>query len=148
MTTKEYLGQVSVLERRIRAKKDEIERFHELTCSPSIKMDGEKVCSSGSNDPMADAVVKIIEMEKELHDMLTKYLEIRKIISNKVVSMTTPLYSDILYDKYIVGIPFGKMEGIIGYSKRQIIHYHGFALLEFEQLYKEQYKDYISPLQS
>ena len=144
MTAKEYLRQMPILEKRIKIKKSEIESLKELLCSPSIRMDGEKVQSSGDYDPMASAVVKIMEEEEKLSEMVDMYMEARRIVTGQILSLDTNQYADVLYCKYVTGMTFQKMEEVIGYCKRQLIRYHGYALLEFEKKHKDEYRDFLS----
>lgn len=143
MTTKEYLSQVSSLERRIRTQKDEIDMLRELSVSVSIRYDGERVQTSGCHDSLASAVIHIQEEEDKLADMIKKYLEVKEIIKNQIFRMDNPLYSDLLFEKYVVGLSFIKMQETMNYSRRQLIRLHGVALLEFEKKYKYSFKEFL-----
>lgn len=143
MTTKEYLWQISDIERKIRIKKSEIENLRELSYSPSIKMDGERVQTSSDQDPLARTVIKILQEEERLQEMIDKYLEVRNKISSQIESLDNRMHADILYGVYVANISLRGLENIVNYSKRSLIRHHGYAMKEFERKFKDSYVNYL-----
>lgn len=139
MTTKEYLNQVDRLNRMIDNKLSEIYQLKTLVCSISVATDTEKVKSSGSQDKMGDAIVKIVDMEKETDEMIDKMLDVKKKIVSQIESIKNTNYYDVLCCRYIGRMTFEEIAKKTNYSWRQVVRIHDLAVEEFEKMYKNEY---------
>jgi hypothetical protein len=70
MTTKDYLNQISRLNRMINNKLTEIAQLRELSCSISAVKNEERVLSSSDPDKIGTTYAKIDEMERNLFHFL------------------------------------------------------------------------------
>lgn len=96
MNAKGYLIQVKKLDRMIQNKKAELEMWHSIAAGTGSKADGERVQSSGSQQKMEDAVVKSVQVEWEISDLIDR----KSQIINTIEQLPTEEY-DLLHRKYI-----------------------------------------------
>lgn len=139
MTTKEYLSQVSRINKMINNKLSEVYQIKTLACSISVAVGEERVQSSGSQDRLGNTVAKFVDLEKEVDVMIDELIEKRKILINQIDSLENEIYYELLTLKYIKGDKLDKIADDMGYSFRQITRIHGAALLDFEKKYGKTY---------
>ena len=123
MNAKEYLMQVKKLDRMIRNKSAELEMWHSIATGTGSKADGEKVQSSGSQQKMEDAVVKSVQVEWEISDLIDR----KSQIINTIEQLPTEEY-DLLHRKYIQGFDLVDIAKIRGKSYSWATTVHGQAL--------------------
>ena len=140
MTTKDYLNQISRLNRMINNKLVEIQQLKEMSCSISAITNGEKVQTSLSPDKIGSSIAKIDEMERNIDSMIDEYVDKKNLIISQIDSIENETYYNILFAKYVEKKTFEKIADEMTYSWRQIVRLHGRALQEFERLYGDVYK--------
>jgi DNA-directed RNA polymerase specialized sigma subunit len=139
MTTKDYLNQISRLNRMIDNKLTEITQLRELSYSISAIGSEEKVMSSSDPDKIGSTYAKIDEMEHNLDNMIDEYIEKKDLIIWQIDSMENEDYYNILFSRYIEKKTFEVIATEMKYSWRQIIRLHGKALKAFEEKYGNTY---------
>ena len=139
MKTKDYLSQVSRLNKMINNKFSEISQLRELSVSISAIGNDEKVQTSPNFDKIGTAVAKIDEMENNLDKMIDEYLVKRERIIAQIDTMEEESVYQILFSRYIEKKTFEKIATEMKYSWRQIVRLHGKALQQFEKKYGEEY---------
>lgn len=134
MKPKEYLQQVQKLDVMINqkiAEKSELRKFDGVS---GIDYSGDKVQSSSKGDaPFTKTVEQIIDLEKEIDDMIDQYVNLKHQIINEIQSLSNVTYIDVLYKKYI---EYKRLEVIaveMSYSYQYVRVMHGYALQEFEK---------------
>ena len=139
MKTKDYLSQVSRLNKMINNKLSEISQLRELSVSISAIGNDEKVQTSPNFDKIGTTVAKIDEMENNLDKMIDEYLVKRERIIAQIDTMAEESVYQILFSRYIEKKTFEKIATEMKYSWRQIVRLHGKALQQFEKKYGEEY---------
>lgn len=139
MKTKDYLSQVSRLNKMINNKLSEISQLRELSVSISAIGNDEKVQTSPNFDKIGTTVAKIDEMENNLDKMIDEYLVKRERIIAQIDTMEEESVYQILFSRYIEKKTFEKIATEMEYSWRQIVRLHGKALQQFEKKYGEEY---------
>lgn len=139
MTTKEYLNQISRLNRMINNKLSELAELKELSKSISAVSNKERVQTSMEQDKIGNTLSKIDEMEREIDKMIDSYSDKRTHIIGQIDSMEDENSYDILFSRYIEKKTFEKIADTKNYSFRQIIRLHGIALKQFEEKYGSKY---------
>lgn len=139
MTTKEYLNQISRLNRMINNKLSELAELKELSKSISAVSNKERVQTSMEQDKIGNVLSKIDEMEREIDKMIDYYSDKRMHIIGQIDSMEDENSYDILFSRYIEKKTFEKIADTKNYSFRQIIRLHGIALKQFEEKYGNEY---------
>ena len=139
MKTKDYLSQVSRLNKMINNKLSEISQLRELSVSISAIGNDEKVQTSPNFDKIGTAIAKIDELESNLDKMIDEYLVKRERIIAQIDTMEEESVYQILFSRYIEKKTFEKIATEMKYSWRQIVRLHGKALQQFEKKYGEEY---------
>ena len=139
MTTKDYLNQISRLNRMINNKLSEISQLRELACSVSAIRNEEKVQTSQKADSIGTAISKIDEMERDIERTIDKYTKKKNLIISQIEGMDDELHYNVLFSRYIEKKTFEVIATEMSYSFRNIIRIHGRALKEFERKYGDTY---------
>lgn len=139
MTTKEYLNQISRLNRMINNKLVEIQQLRDLALGISSISTGERVQSTPDFDKIGSKMAKIDELEKNLDETIDKYVDLKNRIIGQIESMEDEITYNILFSRYIEKKQFELIAIEMEYSWRQIIRLHGKALKQFEEKFGEEY---------
>ena len=140
MDTKQYLQQISRLDRMIQNKLAEISQLRELAMSVSAVKNEERVQTTPNFDKIGTAYCKIEEMEEKLDKLIDEYVDKKNLIISQIDGIENETYYEILFARYIEKKTFEKIADEMAYSWRQIIRLHGGALQEFEKKYGNTYK--------
>lgn len=144
MTTKEYLGQISRLDRMIKNKLTELSQLKELSCGLSGISTEERVQTTPNHDKIGTAYCKIEEMEENLDKLIDEYVDMKNIIIKQIDSIEDEIYYDILFSRYIEKKTFEEIATDMHYSFRNTTRLHGKALRAFEKKYGELYLEKVS----
>lgn len=139
MNTRQYLGQINHLNNKINAKLAEIFKYRTMAQSISVAVNPDKVQTSGSQDKMADAVAKIVDLQTECNILVDNLIDKRNTIVKQIESMNDETEINILYLKYVGGKSFSDISESINYSTRQAIRIHNKAIKNFEEKYGKLY---------
>lgn len=140
MDTKQYLSQISRLDRMIKNKMTELAQYKDLAYGLSAITNEERVNSSPDFDKMTGKVAKIIEMEQKIDSLIDEYVDKKNLIVSQIDCVENETYYEILFARYIEKKTFERIADEIGYSFRNTTRLHGKALVEFEKKYGKSYK--------
>ena len=139
MTTKEYLGQISHLNRMINNKLTEIAQLKDMAASISAPQSGERVQTTPNFDKIGTRYAKIDEMERKIDGMVDELVDKKEKIIQQIDSMEDENTYNILFARYIEKKTFEVIATEMKYSWRQVVRLHGTALKQFEKKYGEGY---------
>ena len=139
MTTKEYLSQISKLDRKINNKLAEISQYRQLIYSISGVKNKERVQTTPNFDKIGTSMAKLEEMEKILDKLIDEYVDNKNEIISQIDSVEDEMQYQILFSRYIEKKTFEKIATEINYSFRNTTRVHGKALKEFEKMYGHLY---------
>lgn len=139
MTTKEYLGQISRLNRMINNKLTEIAQLKDMAVSISAPQSCEKVQTTPNFDKIGTKYAKIDEMERKIDGMVDELVDKKEKIIQQIDSMEDENTYNILFARYIEKKTFEVIATEMKYSWRQVVRLHGTALKQFEKKYGEGY---------
>lgn len=140
MDTKQYLQQISILDRMINNKLAEISQLRELAMSVSAVKNEERVQTTPNFDNIGTAYCKIEEMEEKLDKLIDEYVDKKNMIISQIDGIENETYYEILFARYIEKKTFEKIADEMTYSFRNVTRLHGRALQEFEKKYGNLYK--------
>lgn len=135
MTTKEYLSQISRLDRMIKNKLTELSQLKEMTHGLSSIPNEERVQSTPNFDKIGTVYCKIESMEENIDRLIDEYADKKNEIISQIDGMEDEILYDILFSRYIARKTFEKIADNMNYSFRQTTRLHGKALQEFEKKY-------------
>ena len=139
MTTKEYLRQIRIIDRRIDRKTDEVNRLKEVAVNIGMDMTKERVQTSGTKDRVGNSATAIVDAEKEALRYIGEYLDLRTKIISQINSLKKPSHSDILYLRYVKGLHYKEIAEDLSYSEMHVYRTHSDALAAFEAQFGSTY---------
>ena len=139
MDTKQYLQQISRLDRMINNKLAEISQLRELAMSVSAVKNEERVQTTPNFDKIGTAYCKIEEMEEKLDKLIDEFVDKKNLIISQIDKIENETYYEILFARYIEKKTFEKIADEMNYSFRNTTRLHGLALREFERKFGEKY---------
>lgn len=77
MKAVDYLKQIEVMDAKINSSIEELAQLEALATKTTSVLGGERVQASGSQDKMADCVVKIADLQTELNKQIEEYIEFK-----------------------------------------------------------------------
>jgi hypothetical protein len=101
LEAKEFLSQPRKLDLLIKNKLIETQQWRDLALGITANMEGERVQSSGSQQKMADAIVKCIDMEAEIDRLVDRFIDKKKDVVQVIEQVESPIEYDILHRIYI-----------------------------------------------
>ena len=141
MQAKEYLGQVSRINRMIKNKVSEIAQLTEIAINISAIDTEERVQTSPDFDKIGKMFVRIDEEEDKLNSLIFEYIELKNKIISQIEGIKEETLYCVLFSRYVENKTFEKIAIDMQYSFRQITRLHGKALLAFDKMYGEEYKN-------
>lgn len=141
MTTREYLGQLKNIDKRIRDKIEEAERWYGIATGTGYTLKEINVQTSKKFDKMENAIIMAMQYEEESRELSVYLTKLKHHIIGQIDGMTNETYYNVLKDYYVRDMTIKDIAKKQGYSTRQIMRIHESALTAFEDMYYENYKD-------
>lgn len=136
MRAKEYLLQIRTKKDRIRQLEGTIQEMRQMSAVPPIDPSAEHLSSNPcTTSPQERVVMKLTELTEQLWTMIADSMEFISIASEQIKNMDNPVYSKILFHRYVQGWRLERIACEMNYSYERIRHLHGLALLGFENKY-------------
>ena len=94
-----YLKQIKSMDAKINADLEELASLKALATRTTSVLGGERVQSSGSQQKMADCVVKIVEMENRINEEIDKFIDYKEN-ARKLLSECDPECITLISKRY------------------------------------------------
>lgn len=136
MNAKEYLQQIRMLDTLISRKTELLFQLRAQVLSITAPMEGERVQSTGNARRMEDTIVKIIDLQNEINEIIDNMLDVKREILAVIDSLDDPDLVNLLYRRYVY---FEKWEDIalkMNYNVRWIYRLHKKALHKLSEKLK------------
>ncbi|MFR8873589.1 MAG: hypothetical protein ACLVHV_09045 [Oscillospiraceae bacterium] len=92
MTAKEYLSQARLLDARINAKIQQVSALNDLATHATATLTGMPRNPNRSESRMAEAVVKIIDLQNEINHDIDELVDLKREITRRVKSIPNAEY--------------------------------------------------------
>ena len=136
MKAKNYLSQVMKLDMMIKNKLIEREQWQSIAISTGTFSDGDRVQSSGSQQKMADAVCRYVEIEKEIDRFIDELVGTKKEIVDTIEKLNAVEY-DLLHLIYIQGKTFKEVANLRGKTYNNVKNIHKRAIADVQKILDE-----------
>lgn len=136
MRAKEFLSQIKKLDRMIVNKRIEIRQLKEIANNSTGDMTGEKVQSSGNPQRIAEAIVKYVDLEREIFQDINKLIDARRDVISVIEQLSTTEY-DILHKLYVQNITFQDVATAYDRTYSWATTIHGRALKHVQRILDE-----------
>lgn len=133
----EYLEQVDKLNAMIENKMAEVKQWRDVALGITPHSESERVQSSGSQQKMADAINRVIDLQAEINRMVDRLIDTKQQIIKTIEQLNATEY-DVLHKRYIQGMTFDEVGAAKGKSKSWATTVHGRALQNLNKILDEQ----------
>ena len=134
METKEFLNQPKKLDLLIKNKLIEKQQWRDLALGITANMEGERVQSSGSQQKMADAIAKCVDMEAEIDRLVDKFIDKKKEVVQVIEQVDSPIEYDVLHKIYIQYMTLQDVADHYGKEYGWATTTHGRALKSVQEI--------------
>lgn len=132
MTAKEYLEQAYRLDQRINSKLEQKEALRCLATKSTATIRKNPVSSSSNDSFMEDAVIKIVDMEKEIDREIDRLVDLKREIYQVIGQVENPVYQTLLELRYLSFRTWDEIGAEMNYTRSTLMKYHKQALKEVE----------------
>ena len=100
MKAQEFLQQLKKLDKMIENKLAEKEQWKSIATGTTAPANGERVQSSGNGQKLENAVIKFVDIEKEIDAYIDKLIAIKQDVISVIEQLNTREY-DLLHKMYV-----------------------------------------------
>ena len=140
MKAKEYLLQISKIDRLVENKIAELEHWQAIATGTTTFSDGDRVQSTGNKYKMEDAIIKCIEINKELNAEIDRLVDTRKEVISTIEQLKPSEY-DVLHKIYVQNKDFQEIATAKKMSYSWVTTKHGRALASLQKILDEREKN-------
>lgn len=144
MEAKDFLNQLKRIDETIQNKVAEVEQWKSIALGVTgggntVTIKGEeqimeRVQSSGSQQKMADAVCKYVDLEKEIDQHIDALFAKREEVLAVLGQLDKPIQYNVLRKRYVQFKNFGKIAEEMCYSYQYILEVHSDALKNVQKI--------------
>lgn len=140
MTTKEYLNQIERCDRMIENKMYEISQLKSMATTITVIPKEINIQSFGDKDKIGSSVGKIVDLEREVDDLIDVLIEKKKLIVSQIDKIEDVSVYNLLTKRYVLRKTWLEISEDMGYSTRQVLRLHDKSTKMFEEMYGNTYK--------
>jgi DNA-directed RNA polymerase specialized sigma24 family protein len=133
-----YLERVEMIDCIIKNKLIEQQQWRDIALGITVNMDGEKVQSSGSQSRMSDAIIKCVDMEREIDNLIDELIDTKRKVISTIEQLDSPYYYRLLHMRYIQYIDFDEIAEKLHKDYNTITTAHGRALAQVQEILDRQ----------
>ena len=134
MDAKSYLRQVEFLDTKIKNKLIEREQWRDIALNISTNADGERVQSSGNQQKMETAIIKCVDMEQEINNLVDELVDTKRNVIATIEKLDSPTEYDVLHKRYIQHLSLQEIADDKGRDYGWATTTHGRALKNVQML--------------
>lgn len=134
------MKQLKKLDILIANKLIEIEQWKAIASGTTANSEGERVQSSGSQQKMADAVAKYIDIQTELDADIDRFIDTKQEVIRTIESLESTEY-DLLHMIYVQFLTFDDVADKYDKSYSWATTVHGRALKQVQKILDEREAD-------
>lgn len=133
MRAKDYLNQISKIDRLIENKFAEMEHWKAIATGTTAYSEGDRVQSTGSKEKMADAVARYLDMEGEINADIDRLIDKKQEVISTIEQLNVDEY-DILHKIYVQFKTFQEVAAEKGKSYSWVTSKHGRGLANLQRI--------------
>lgn len=130
---RDFLNQLKKLDKMLENKEVERQQWKSIAMNTTSRNDSERVQSSGSQQKMADAIDKYVDIETEIAHCIDELIATKKDVIDVIEQLETAEY-DLLHKIYVQNIPLDEVAERCGKTYSWATTIHGRALKNVKQI--------------
>lgn len=136
MNAKQFMKQVSKLDKLIENKLAEREQWKTIALGTTSNTEKERVQSSGSQQRMAEAVERYVDLEAEIDRCIDELIDVKKDVISVIEKLNVFEY-DVLHKVYIQHMTLDEVAVLYNKSYSWATTIHGRALKSVQKILNE-----------
>ena len=124
----------------IENKMVEVSQWRDVALGITTNSEGERVQSSGSQQKMADAINRVVDLQAEINGMVDRLIDLKQEIIRTIELLNATEY-DVLHKRYIQDMTFDEIGAAKHKSKSWATTVHGRALQNLNVILDEREKE-------
>ncbi len=136
MKAKDFLLQLSKLDKLIENKTVEKVQWRSVATSVTAQVGGERVQSSGNPHKITDAIATYLDLEKEIDRFLSEQIQKKKDIIS-IIEQLNPTEYDVLHKMYVQYKDLQEVADKYNKSYSWVTTVHGKALKNVQKILDE-----------
>lgn len=138
--SKKYLQQIRLYDSHIGTKLEELQHLKEMVTKITPTLKDDVVSGGGSQDKLADAVAKIVDLEAEIDRDIDRYVAAKQEISGTLDKLTNSDQLQVLYKRYVQYKTWEQIACDMNMTYRNVCYIHGKALQAVNEIMKGEKK--------
>lgn len=138
LDAKHYLQQVEMLDAKISNKLIEQQQWRDVALGITANIGGERVQASSSQQKMADAIVKCVDIETEIDKLIDELIDTKKKVIETIEKLYSPTEYRILHMRYIQHIGLTEIAEMLDKEYTWVTTTHGRALKSVQNILDRQ----------
>ena len=134
MDAKKYLEQIEMLEIKIENKLIEQQQMRAIATGISAAIGGDRVQASGGGQRMENAIIKCVDLEREIDALVDELIDTRKRVISTIEKLDSPTEYNILHKRYVQFKSFKDIADDYGKEYTWVTTTHGRALKKVQLL--------------
>ena len=130
---KDYFSQIRKTDRLIQRLKGTVAILRSSLTSQSYELKPDKVQSSGGQNPLEDAMIKIVDLERQISHRIDELATMRNETFSMIKNVPDLDQQNILIGRYIQLKEWPDIASELNFSPKWVLKLHGKALLEFSK---------------
>lgn len=132
--TQKMLEQVEMADTIIKNKLIEKQQLMDIALGITASTGGDIVKSSSTKSKMADAINKLVDMEKEIDDAVDHFIRIKKEVVTLLEKLDSPTEYNVLHMRYIQYMTLQEIADKYGKEYGWVTTTHGRALASVDRI--------------
>lgn len=133
---KRYLQQIKLYDSHINTKMEERDRLLEMATRITPTLKDVVVSGGGNHDKLADAAVKLADLEAEIDVDIDRYVNAKQEISSVLDGISDPDQLQVLHKRYVQYKTFEQIACDMNMTYRNVCYIHGKGLSAVSEILK------------
>lgn len=133
---KRYLQQIQLCDSRINTRLEELHRLKEMVVRITPTPKDNIASGGGSQDKLANAVAKIVDLEAEIDREIDYFVNARRKIVALIDKLSDPDQIQVLHKRYVQYKTLERIACDMGMSYRNVCYIHGKGLQAVNEIMK------------
>lgn len=138
MTVKDYLWQLKNIDKRIKDKMDEAQRWRDIAENSTSQLSKDKVQTSPKHDKMADAITNAVQYERESEDLARRLTEFKHHVTLQIDNIDDIRHYDALKMFFVKDMTYVQMQAQMDKSYRHVRREVDRAIDVFGSMYSDE----------
>ena len=134
MKAKEYLSQAYRLDNRINSKIDQVASLNDLATKCTSNVTGMPKAPNQGSSTMADAVVKIIDLQAEINRDIDRLVDLKRELTRTIKAVDDVDCQILLEGRYLCYKSWEQIAVEMGFRLRHVYEVHSKALNKIEKI--------------